>query len=1689
MVGRAFPRGEPSLPCSLADTTTGTCCTPCSCFFAFHDCIIDIAITPLPPTSINTHNHAGVAPALNSGPHPPRHGFDTITVSSHPHTPLTTLAMSRNLQDQFIDDDEEETCPLCVEDLDLGDKGFRPCPCGYQICQFCYHNVKNNMNGLCPACRRPYRDEDIVYKTITPEETQAHKQRQLQKQKKTQQAMQKEKQKAEADHLSRKHLAGLRVVQKNLVYVTGLSPSSQEDQLLQTLRGDQYFGHPWEFTSPTNARKTQQAVLPLSTGARTAIATVPLTYEENNARIDNACSCTRLERRAKAIRERTCLPSMLAGSQQPVASAQPMARQASGDQPVSPAAERPALPSTASWASRPVHPSRAESRAASIAHESPQVTTATPANASQPEIHSAHSNQAQQPATTSAHVVPKQPKQPKPKATSAFLDFFKDFSLDDFKFVFSMSSLSDADQQIIKNYPPLFDENGGAKRRLRRQHEQEEQQRRLEEQARQFAEPPAAASEQAQDEHPEMSGSQQLGGEPEERGGQSLGGAIGRPQGQDNIGILDQRFQFGGVASPAGISDRGLTPQQHQQLLLNNLNQASAFQNQSTNPPGHQRNHSRFSFANDSSSASTSVKPVANAGLLKQQSAMMPQQGGFGSQQQGQFYTSNVQGPPPGLKTSGTPPVSGGMTFGQGHGFATGGLQYGAGATRTNANEEMMRNLLRGRDGAAAGIGSSMDQKREFMSPPNHYNTAASAAYPSVSQASLASYPSAGANSVNGLSGYGSSAVFSDGEKTGQRGKKKSKKHARQGHGNTSSTSSGLDMGIGAGINDAHLLQSRFQAGAAGGLGSAGAAGIYGPNGMMHGDVDFPALPPSRTTSVDLDSTATPGPSTKRSIPLSSQASLHQDDIISRRSTPTVPPGFEAHSNESRRGTPTVPPGFDGVKPTALPAYLDDEIDGPASAGAIGKPSSRPSSRTSLRRQASSQQILPALPLRPSTPAARPATPARLASSEARPDDKTPTKPSKGGKAPADSEDMKVAEKPIVAEDAPKLEEQAKPEVESTSVKGEDQNKSFENQKPAVPDTTANKESKEAPPDKIITVEASSKAAEPIRARKTSIPSSMQPASKSVATVQTSDAKASPVTPSKSDSKKEDSKRAHPGKLDITAAITNQQESNAAAVAAGKHGTAETPSKTTGKPAALAHARPESPSVSSPLVKNAPRTLRVVATPTPKSEMPPVHSAATPTLEKTVAGVSGAGRMPSRQPSVASMNIPGTPSSEHVSMSDNISMTSTSLSRANSPPPSKVGSAPVRTKTKNQMKKERQERAKQMEEEKIKAEAVKVQPTQQEEEVQEAIVSRQKKKKKEKEPKPPRQPKSVKEVLKSENTTPTASRPASPGQSKAQVQATEQMAAAAPSQASRNGTAINVGERMGPVPPPHMTPSPHNQDPSPPPTPTLTASALLAELKATAPEIQKCIDSLFRTPISAQFKPGQPITPKDLGNPAFWKQDFKINLTKDEVDALLKQTIPAVHYGGDDGRLWSRGMITGSGNHLRALTEELEQRFLELEDVLRGISEEGTFRSGKPQNEVRFPSVDLEALRRGFEGSGGPGQRGVSVMEQMVVDGGVMKKGAFLVDEASRYVNEFVMPPATPPPNNATVGQGGQGQGGQGQGVVQGGDGGVGEGARQAGASLEVVERQLQEAKRAAEESEGQLRKVIKRNKRVLGMG
>lgn len=143
--------------------------------------------------------------------------------------------------DSFISDDEEELCPLCVEEMDLSDKNFKPCPCGYQVCQFCYNNIRQNpqLNGRCPACRRTYDDDSVEYKVVSTEEWKKDHEKQARKER---ERKQRQREKKESEQLSRKHLSGMRVIQKNLVYVIGLNPLIPIEELHHTLRTDQFFG-------------------------------------------------------------------------------------------------------------------------------------------------------------------------------------------------------------------------------------------------------------------------------------------------------------------------------------------------------------------------------------------------------------------------------------------------------------------------------------------------------------------------------------------------------------------------------------------------------------------------------------------------------------------------------------------------------------------------------------------------------------------------------------------------------------------------------------------------------------------------------------------------------------------------------------------------------------------------------------------------------------------------------------------------------------------------------------------------------------------------------------------------------------------------------------------------------------------------------------------------------------------------------------------------------------------------------------------------------------------------------------------------------------------------------------------------------------------------------------------------------
>jgi CCR4-NOT transcription complex subunit 4 len=382
--------------------------------------------------------------------------------------------------------------------------------------------------------------------------------------------------------------------------------------------------------------------------------------------------------------------------------------------------------------------------------------------------------------------------------------------------------LSPEDLKAVQEFPQLFEIDGANRRRAAKEAAKEkakqlEAQREAEIKAAQEAAAQAAAAQTAAAPDPEETnettagGSLQLGGEPEERhetgNGQGNRNAIA-PPGQNNLGagIFAQNPVLGDDFSNPGLNNRTLTPQQQQQqqMLLSSLKSGtpqstglqSNFGPQNHVAPGHARHTSRFSFANDSSSASASIQPVANQKLMSQQSAMMPKSAGpFNQMSQhqplaSQFYTSGVQGPPPGLKATGTPPVSGGGMFAQGHGFATGGLAYGTNtAGRANNGDPIYQDLLRGRN-IEGGARLADAGKRESMFPSflnQHPTTSTPGPTPGV--LTFPYGPSPGAYQESGT----------------QKSKKKGKKHR---HANTSSSGGGV-----VDVQDPSILQARLHQG------------------------------------------------------------------------------------------------------------------------------------------------------------------------------------------------------------------------------------------------------------------------------------------------------------------------------------------------------------------------------------------------------------------------------------------------------------------------------------------------------------------------------------------------------------------------------------------------------------------------------------------------------------------------------------------------------------------------------------------------------------------------------------------------------------------------------------------------------------------------------------------------------------
>jgi hypothetical protein len=545
---------------------------------------------------------------------------------------------------------------------------------------------------------------------------------------------------------------------------------------------------------------------------------------------------------------------------------------------------------------------------------------------------------------------------------------------------------------------------------------------------------------------------------------------------------------------------------------------------------------------------------------------------------------------------------------------------------------------------------------------------------------------------------------------------------------------------------------------------------------------------------------------------------------------------------QPRRATPTIPPGFTAP---AIPRAIAEE--------SRSRPGSRPMSRTT------SSNITPAVPVVP-------ATPKQVA---------TPTKAKKAKQKIEISEPAPPAT-PVTVK--PQPETPSKAAIKTPATKVQTPADSLKKAKESSVDTT-----------KAVLEEKKSSPAAAVG----DLQKAKTPGKKGKGTLE--------VTP-KTDSSKDtkpvvavlstpSSKRQPPGKLDIAAA-TKLAESEQVPVS--------TPIKPDGpgkiarsQPAASTTSVPPSPAAAmtgSPIKRSvAPRTLRVV--PTPKTEVPPPLSA---TSAPSLPQIPTVDKLRSRQASIASINQPGTPASELIS--DTASVTSTSMSRANSPPPigGKVGTAPVRKKTKSQAKKDRQERKRQIEEEIAADDKSDV------EVVQAPIVGRKKKEKK-----PSNPPKSIAAAFKSQPGSP---KPAT----------VEEEHSDAPISVSRKGSSAVASARETPEPEPeHVSEQPKDRRDH-------TAQSIMTDLQRTGELLASTLE--FFKPLSSSLthasrntQPASAVAPPDL----------KIHFSEADLEALAKKK--PVRLNGHDGKPDSRTLITPSGKFFWGLSEELEAKALELE--------------------------------------------------------------------------------------------------------------------------------------------------------------
>lgn len=137
-------------------------------------------------------------------------------------------------------EEEVPTCPLCLEDLDATDRAMRPCKCSYVVCCWCLNHIRERLNGLCPACRTPYEEQNFTFEEVSTEAAlkEAKERANAKKEREKREKMEElERERARAQAMSQQkaktNLKHARFVQRNLVYVSGLSLTLAREECLR----------------------------------------------------------------------------------------------------------------------------------------------------------------------------------------------------------------------------------------------------------------------------------------------------------------------------------------------------------------------------------------------------------------------------------------------------------------------------------------------------------------------------------------------------------------------------------------------------------------------------------------------------------------------------------------------------------------------------------------------------------------------------------------------------------------------------------------------------------------------------------------------------------------------------------------------------------------------------------------------------------------------------------------------------------------------------------------------------------------------------------------------------------------------------------------------------------------------------------------------------------------------------------------------------------------------------------------------------------------------------------------------------------------------------------------------------------------------------------------------------------------